>query len=585
MKIQPHSLKEVPTKKGQELNELKMKVRKLEDDLSTANKNLAEKEDEVMELEEQVKSLRSYFSAPMDLSERMHENLVKVEDILKELKSQPQQVNIQNTPSSSITQGSPAVSRQQTSNSGKMVTLDGSVMVGYNSLRDACIFGRGGNSTDALNASVGAIIDFFMAREEQASVSLSGRRCPSIPDSIPKKKFPEDLKKAIQMSDNIRSPAEESVYRQFERALENNNLHSLSVGLDRVVPREVFRRLGLREPFPRPRSAPAKTKTTTSSCRFAPYARPAETNLKFLNDKERAKLESVQKVKEEHALAILIAQRKEKEAAETALYLQQTCLLRREKEALVQREEELAKSSVARRLAAKTPEPYVPSPIVRPAVLQIQPLSDAPTQPGPSAPAPEALLVTPDKKKMTESKSGKTRAAVVTEVSEDRFSLQEVALDEAKNDIASLNGWVERVDAKFTKKCQRLGQEIADRQDNILVLLETKVRTLETEVRRLGVLLPQVEIQLQHRQSALVEGAIKKIREEIDTRETNLLLGIQTSIRDEAAKAMKKCKDDILIKLRRPRIIDEGETPETGEDSSEERTTMRSRHSSIASAA
>lgn len=78
------------------------------------------------------------------------------------------------------------------------VTLDGSVMVGYNSLRDACIFGRGGNSTDALNASVGAIIDFFMAREEQASVSLSGRRCPSIPDSIPKKKFPEDLKKAIQ---------------------------------------------------------------------------------------------------------------------------------------------------------------------------------------------------------------------------------------------------------------------------------------------------------------------------------------------------------------------------------------------------
>lgn len=54
----------------------------------------------------------------------MHENLVKVEDILKELKSQPQQVNIQNTPSSSITQGSPAVSRQQTSNSGKMVELN-----------------------------------------------------------------------------------------------------------------------------------------------------------------------------------------------------------------------------------------------------------------------------------------------------------------------------------------------------------------------------------------------------------------------------------------------------------------------------
>ncbi|KAK4024070.1 hypothetical protein OUZ56_009460 [Daphnia magna] len=129
---------------------------------------------------------------------------------------------------------------------------------------------------------------------------------------------------------------------------------------------------------------------------------------------------------------------------------------------------------------------------------------------------------------MAESKSGKTRAAVVTEVSDERFSLQEVALDEAKNDIDSLNGWIERVDAKFTKECQRLAQEI--------------VRTLETEVRRIGVLLPQVELQLQQRQTAAVDGAMKKIREEIDTRETTLLLAIQTSIRDEAAKTMKKMR-------------------------------------------
>lgn len=196
------------------------------------------------------------------------------------------------------------------------------------------------------------------------------------------------------MSDNIRSPAEDTVYRSFERALENNNLHSLWVGLDRVVPREVFRLLGLRESFPRPTSAPSKPKISPPA-RFALYARPADQDLKFLNDKERAELEAVQKVKEENALAILTAQRKEKEVAETALYLQQTCLLRREKEALVQREEELAMSSAARRLAAKTPQPYVPLPIVRPAVLQIQALPEITPQPGPSTSAPEAVLVTP----------------------------------------------------------------------------------------------------------------------------------------------------------------------------------------------
>lgn len=41
------------------------------------------------------------------------------------------------------------------------IPLDGNFMVGYNSLRDACIYGRGGNSVDALNASVGAIMDFL----------------------------------------------------------------------------------------------------------------------------------------------------------------------------------------------------------------------------------------------------------------------------------------------------------------------------------------------------------------------------------------------------------------------------------------
>ncbi|KZS19909.1 Uncharacterized protein APZ42_013539 [Daphnia magna] len=191
-------------------------------------------------------------------------------------------------------------------------------------------------------------------------------------------------------------------------ATANLDHYSLIIGELQFI-QEVFRSLGLREPFPRASSAPAKPKISPST-RFVPYARQADQDLKLLNDKERAELEAVQRVKEKHVLAIIIAQRKEKEAVETALYLQQTCLLRRENEALIQRKEELAKSSSARRLAAKTPEPYVPSPIVRPAVLQIQPLPEVVPQTGPSKLAPEAVLVTPARSSKS-SKSSKSRSS------------------------------------------------------------------------------------------------------------------------------------------------------------------------------
>ncbi|KAK4037832.1 hypothetical protein OUZ56_029858 [Daphnia magna] len=51
----------------------------------------------------------------------------------------------------------------------------------------------------------------------------------------------------------------------------------------------------------------------------------------------------------------------------------------------------------------------------------------------------------------TEPRSVKTRAAVTAEVSDERFSLQEIALDEAKNDIAGLNEWLERAEVKIAK--------------------------------------------------------------------------------------------------------------------------------------
>jgi len=62
----------------QEFNDLKMKMRKLEDDLSLANKNLAEKEDEIMELEDEMRSFRSLCEAPRGLSERKYISLCKL---------------------------------------------------------------------------------------------------------------------------------------------------------------------------------------------------------------------------------------------------------------------------------------------------------------------------------------------------------------------------------------------------------------------------------------------------------------------------------------------------------------------------
>ncbi|KAK4021457.1 hypothetical protein OUZ56_003373 [Daphnia magna] len=144
---------------------------------------------------------------------------------------------------------------------------------------------------------------------------------------------------------------------------------------------------------------------------------------------------------------------------------------------------------------------------------------------------------------MTESRSIKTRAAVAAEVSDDRFALQEVALDEAKSNIANLNGWVERVDAKFTKESQRLGQEaqtVAVRQDGTIAALDAKGRMLETEVRR-------IELQLQQRQSAMVEGGLKRIREEMDARETSIVATLQNMIRDETTKAMKNARTISLL--------------------------------------
>lgn len=132
----------------------------------------------------------------------IRENLTNLEDILKDFKNKPPLMF--SVRSSNVGSQTADLPRQKKANSERMVgytllqfrifvkeivlilkvPLDGNLMVWYNSLRDAYIYGRCGNSSvNAINAS---------------AVSLSGTRCPSIPNSVPKTKFPVDLKTAIQ---------------------------------------------------------------------------------------------------------------------------------------------------------------------------------------------------------------------------------------------------------------------------------------------------------------------------------------------------------------------------------------------------
>lgn len=51
----------------------------------------------------------------------------------------------------------------------------------------------------------------------------------------------------------------------------------------------------------------------------------------------------------------------------------------------------------------------------------------------------------------TEPRSARPKAAAVAEVSEDRFAVQEIVLDDARNDIARLE-WLEGVEEKIVRE-------------------------------------------------------------------------------------------------------------------------------------
>jgi hypothetical protein len=130
----------------------------------------------------------------------VRENLTNLVDIHKDFKNKPPLMFT--VPSSNVESQTADLPRQKKANSERMVEytllqfrifvkvivlilkvpFNGNLIVGYNSLRDDYTYGKGGNSSvDAINAT---------------AVSLSGTRCHSIPNSLPKTKFPVDLKTA-----------------------------------------------------------------------------------------------------------------------------------------------------------------------------------------------------------------------------------------------------------------------------------------------------------------------------------------------------------------------------------------------------
>lgn len=85
----------------------------------------------------------------------------------------------------------------------------GNVTINPQKLREAIISGRTKtqNPHRRLNKTVSILLSAWYEPAELAQFSLARKACPSIPGSIPKPKFPEDILEAIE-STSPYSPTE-----------------------------------------------------------------------------------------------------------------------------------------------------------------------------------------------------------------------------------------------------------------------------------------------------------------------------------------------------------------------------------------
>lgn len=81
----------------------------------------------------------------------------------------------------------------------RKVKLYGTVCVNADALKKAIITGRTKtqNPSRRLNATVTVLLSGWYTTGELSLMSLAGKACPSIPGSVAKRKFPEDIMEAI----------------------------------------------------------------------------------------------------------------------------------------------------------------------------------------------------------------------------------------------------------------------------------------------------------------------------------------------------------------------------------------------------
>ncbi|KZS02381.1 Uncharacterized protein APZ42_000600, partial [Daphnia magna] len=135
---------------------------------------------------------------------------------------------------------------------------------------------------------------------------------------------------------------QKNVYNYFQSLLDSDvRSYTLWKELENTIPKGVFRRLRLPEPFPEQRKVESK--------RPKPYARPvpeAQKGVPLLNAEEQKRLEELNKTRTTNAAVIAAAQKAAQEAEIQSKYILEASLIRKEKEKLRLREEALQKTKV-----------------------------------------------------------------------------------------------------------------------------------------------------------------------------------------------------------------------------------------------
>ncbi|KAI9556112.1 hypothetical protein GHT06_018684 [Daphnia sinensis] len=156
----------------------------------------------------------------------------------------------------------------------------------------------------------------------------------------------------VSQSENIQLQHQKAVFDHFQTLLDSSARgYILWKELELTIPKGVFRRLRLPEPFPDQRSVKSERR------RIAPYTRQVPESLgavPLLSSEEQSQLDALTRVRASQTARIAEAQKAAKEAEKRASSLLEASQIRKEKERLKLREEALPKAS---KLDIPEPEP------------------------------------------------------------------------------------------------------------------------------------------------------------------------------------------------------------------------------------